>query len=171
VVESCFPLKTWNTTLANRCALPDTKARGSLLYRRWAVNHYFGAALVGAMESSRSCLGSTGLGLLERRPAPRLFFGQAMTFRMLLSPQMSMMRRSRPSAKPPWGGVPNWNARSRWPNRVCCSSGEMPSSSNIRVWSCRRLINSVHCSSLRNFTSYFITCLLLVYNRFFLFFI
>ena len=58
-------------------------------------------------------------GDCDIRSMPRLFFGKAITSRMLSSPQISMTSRSRPSAMPPCGGAPRRNARSIWPNIVC----------------------------------------------------
>ena len=64
------------------------------------------------IESSRSCLKSASDGEPVISSTPRLFFGKAMTSRILSAFAISMTRRSRPSAIPPWGGAPNWKARS-----------------------------------------------------------
>ena len=50
------------------------------------------------------------------RSMARLFFGKAITSRMLCSPQISITSRSKPNAIPPCGGAPSRNARSKWPN-------------------------------------------------------
>ena len=72
---------------------------------------------------------------LTIRSIPRLFFGNAITSRMLSSPHTSITSRSRPSAIPPWGGAPSRNAFRRCPNSVCCASGLIPRTSNIRACS------------------------------------
>ena len=85
----------------------------------------------GLIPKSRSWRGSTSAGDWVIKSMPRLFFGNAITSRILCSPQTSMTRRSRPSAIPPCGGAPSLNARSKCPKSDCRSSGLTPSASNI----------------------------------------
>ena len=51
-----------------------------------------------------------------------IIFGNAITSRMVSSPQISMTSRSSPSAIPPCGGAPSRSARSKWPKSDCRSS-------------------------------------------------
>ena len=48
----------------------------------------------------------------------------------VLAPAISITRRSRPKARPPCGGAPNFSASSRKPNLRCASSASMPSRPN-----------------------------------------
>ena len=49
---------------------------------------------------------------------PTVFFGKAMTSRMLPSPHMIMTSLSNPGAIPPWGGGPNLKALRRKPESL-----------------------------------------------------
>ncbi len=75
------------------------------------------------IPKSRNCFGSTSAGDCDMRSMLRLFFGNAITSRMLCSPQISITRRSKPNAIPPCGGAPSRNARSKWPNCASRASG------------------------------------------------
>ncbi len=65
---------------------------------------------------------------------PAVFFGKAITSRIVLSPAMSMTSRSSPGAIPPCGGAPYLNASSRKPNRRSASSSGKPTMLKIRRW-------------------------------------
>ncbi|MGQ7168443.1 GAD domain-containing protein, partial [Escherichia sp. R-CC3] len=56
------------------------------------------------------------------RHAAAVVFGKAITSRILSVPVSSMVRRSRPNARPAFGGVPYFRASSRKPNFSRCSS-------------------------------------------------
>src|SRR5207248_9075643 len=88
-------------------------------------------SLASVSDKSRNCFGSISLGDCDMRSMARLFFGNAITSRILCSPQTSMTRRSSPSAIPPCGGAPSRKARSKCPKSDCPSSGLTPSASNI----------------------------------------
>src|SRR5690606_1115323 len=82
------------------------------------------------MCSSRSDLPSTTPGAWVMTQAALWVFGKAITSRIDCAPVISITRRSRPKARPPWGGAPYFSASSRKPNFSCCSSSLMPSTRN-----------------------------------------
>src|SRR5215218_1601516 len=58
-----------------------------------------------AIPSSSSCLGSTSDGASVIRSVAEAVLGKAITSRMVLRPARSITMRSRPRARPPWGGA------------------------------------------------------------------
>ena len=71
-----------------------------------------------SMLSSRSCLSPTGLGAPVIISAAFCFFGNAMQSRIISKSPKSMTTRSIPSAIPPCGGAPYFNASSKSPTRL-----------------------------------------------------
>ena len=78
------------------------------------------------MPRAASCVGATGSGEFVIGSAPDWVFGKAMTSRMFSSPARIATRRSRPKAKPPWGGAPYSNGLRKNPNLRSASSSSMP---------------------------------------------
>ena len=74
------------------------------------------------MCSSRSCRGSTVDGASHMRSTACVVFGNGMTSRIEVSPASSAQMRSRPSARPPCGGVPYSSDSRKKPKRCFASS-------------------------------------------------
>ena len=74
------------------------------------------------IPKSRSWVGSTGAGAWVNGHSAVLVFGNAITSRIEDAPVINITRRSRPNAKPPWGGAPNFNAFNKKQNIYSASS-------------------------------------------------
>ncbi len=78
------------------------------------------------MCSSRSCRGSTVDGASHIRSTACVVFGNGITSRIEVSPDSSAQMRSRPSARPPCGGVPYSSDSRKKPKRFFASSSRQP---------------------------------------------
>src|SRR5690606_21246926 len=88
---------------------PSTSSCYDQFDRRYSLTASFVASFSasrGRSPSSRSCLADTLPGASVSGHAADWVFGNAITSRIELAPVISMISRSRPKARPPWGGAP-----------------------------------------------------------------
>ena len=99
---------------------------------RGLLLHY--STISSFIDNSLSCVEATRDGASVMTQMAFCVLGKAITSRIDVAPVKIAVSRSRPKARPPWGGAPNSRASSRNPNFFRASSSAMFSSPNI--WDC-----------------------------------
>ena len=85
------------------------------------------SALTTEIANSSNACGFTKLGAsVIKHAAAVVFRGRQLHHECFLVPVKSMVKRSKPNAKPACGGVPNFNASNKKPNFSRCCSSSIP---------------------------------------------
>src|SRR5512147_2513519 len=95
------------------------------------------------IDSSRSWAGETRDGASVMTHVAFCVLGKAITSRMDVAPVRMAVSRSRPKARPPWGGAPNSSASSKNPNFFLASSALIFRRPNVCDWTSRNAVRAV----------------------------